>query len=185
MKSFIVHVPAAVMKTGLDWGARGLTSCPSQNSRGLVTKKKSRDAIQGTKVLCPDNAEEVEKILRGVRRTCGAAPSSLRLALMRGWKSSRLHRNTLTNNRRRCFGLGVQEREVVRGVVSELEEFGGFKGRKTAEQQSDQRGEDECGAHFKARPQGSLIQHPGPQLNGTLDLFAPVMLSGVDIPTEN
>jgi hypothetical protein len=43
----------------------------------------------------------------------------------------------------------VREREVVGDVVSELEEFGGFKGRKTAEQQSDQRGEDECSAHFK------------------------------------
>jgi len=104
---------------------------------------------------------------------------------MRGWKSSRLHRNTLTNNRRRCFVLRLREREVVGGVVSELEEFGAFKGRKTAEQQSDQRDEDELGSHFKARSRGPLIQHPGSQLNGTLDLFAPVMPSGVDIPTEN
>ena len=137
------------------------------------------------KVLCPDNAEEVEKILRGVRRISVAAPNSPRLARIRGWKNSRLHRNTLTNNRRRCFVLGVREREVIGGVVSELEEFGGFKDRKTAEQQSDQRDEDELGSHFKATSQGPLIQHPGSQLNGTLDLFAPVMLSGVDIPTEN
>src|SRR4029077_15498191 len=133
--------PPPVSKTGLDWGARELRSCPGRIpagcpksgparkfSPGLVTKKKSRDAIQGTKVLCPDNADEVEKILRGVRRTCGAAVNSGRLAFIRGCKGCRLSRNTLTNNRRRCSVLGVREREVVRGVVSELEEFGGFKG---------------------------------------------------------
>jgi hypothetical protein len=141
-------------------------------------KEERKDAIQRRRVLCPHDAEEVEKILRGVRRISVAAPNSPRLALIRGWKSSRLHRNTLTNNRRRCFVLRLREREVVGGVVSELEEFGGFKGRKTAEQQSDQRDEDELGSHFKARSQGPLIQHPGSQLNGTLDLFAPVVLRG-------
>jgi hypothetical protein len=189
--------PPPVSKTGLDWGARELRSCPGRIpagcpksgparkfSPGLVTKKKSRDAIQGTKVLCPDNADEVEKILRGVRRTCGAAPSAPRFALMRGSKSSRLHHNTLINNRRRCFVLRLREREVVGDVVSELEEFGGFKGRKTAEQQSDQRDEDELGSHFQARSQAPLIQHQGSQLNGTLDLFAPVMFGGVDNVVE-
>jgi hypothetical protein len=135
--------------------------------RGSSRKEEGKDAIQRWKVLCPHDAEEVEKILCGVRRTCGAAPNSPRLALIRGCKSCRLHRNTLTNNRRRCFVLRVREREVVGDVVSELEEFGGFKGRKTAEQQSDQRDEDELGSHFKARSQGPLIQHPGSQLNRT------------------
>src|ERR1700741_527449 len=85
--------PPPVSKTGLDWGARELRSCPGRItagcpksgparkfSPGLVTKKKSRDAIQGTKVLCPDNADEVEKILRGVRRTCGLPEDSRPLA---------------------------------------------------------------------------------------------------------
>src|ERR1700747_3442090 len=112
-------------------------------------KEERKDAIQRRRVLCPHDAEEVEKILRGVRRISVAAPNSPRLALIRGWKSSRLHRNTLTHNRRRSFVLRWREREVVGGVVSELEEFGGFKGRKTAEQQSNQRDEDELSSHFR------------------------------------
>lgn len=123
--------------------------------------------MPATEVLCPHDAEEVEKILREVRRTNGAATNSRPLPPIRGWKSFQLHDTTLGDSRRGCFLLSAEEREVVICVVSELEEFGGLEGSKTAEQQSDQRSEDESGAHFKARWQGTLIQHAGTQLNGS------------------
>ena len=118
-------------------------------------------------VLRPHDAEEVEKILREVRRTNGAATKSRPLPPIRGWKRLRLDDMTLGDIRRGCFLSSAEEREVVICVVSELEEFGGLEGSKTAEQQSDQRSEDEPGAHFKARWQGTLIQHAGTQLNGS------------------
>jgi hypothetical protein len=132
------------------------------------------DVIQGTKVLCPHDAEEVETILRRVRRS-GAATNCPQLALMRGRKSFRLHQKTFTDNRRRCF-VGVREREVVGGVVGKSDQFGGLKTSKTAEQQSEQHSENESDAHFKVRRQGSLIQHTGSQLNGS---ELPVSLSRV------
>jgi len=110
-----------------------------------------------TEGLCPHDAEDVEKILRGVRRTSGAATNSRPLVLICGWKSSRLQVTTLTDSHRGCFLLKAKEREVVGGVVSEFEEFGGLEGSEAAEQQSDQRNEDEAGAHFKARRQRTLI----------------------------
>jgi hypothetical protein len=117
----------------------------------LVAKKKKSYLMPATEVLCPHDAEEVEKILRGVRRTSGAAANPRPLEPMRGRSKSRLQVTTFTDSRRRCFLLSAEEREVVGGVVSELKEFGDLKGSKTAEQQSNQRSEDETGAHFRAR----------------------------------
>ena len=125
-----------------------------------------------TEGLCPHDAEDVEKILRGVRRTSGAAANSRPIVLICSWKSSRLQVTTLTDSHRRCWLLKAKEREVVGGVVSELEEFGGLEGSKAAEQQSDQRNEDEAVAHFKARRQETLIQHAGSKLNGSEALVA-------------
>ena len=70
-------------------------------------KERLGMVIQGTKVLCPHDAEEVERILGSVRRIFEEATNFPRLALVRGWKSFRLHRMTLTDTRRRCFMLGV------------------------------------------------------------------------------
>jgi len=107
----------------------------------VVIRKKV--AIPKAEVLCPDDAEEAEKILRGVSRTSAAAKNSRRLALIRGWKSLRLHRKTFADNHRRRFLPVVQEREVVGGVVGESGKFGDLESRKTAQEQPKERGEDE------------------------------------------
>jgi hypothetical protein len=109
----------------------------------------------------------VEKILCGERKTSGATTHSRPLAPIRGWKGLRLYLKTLTDGQGRGFLLSVKQREVIRRIINELEEFGGLEGSETAEQQSYQRGKDEAAAHFKPQRQGTLIQHAGSQLNGS------------------
>jgi len=96
-----------------------------------------------TKVLNPHDAEKVEKILCEVRRTCGPAPNSrLPAPIPRVGIRSRLQITTSADGRRGRFRSGVWERKVVRGVVDESGKFGDLESSKTAQEQSEQRGED-------------------------------------------
>ena len=60
----------------------------------------------------------------------------------------------------------MQERKVIGGVVSESGKFGDLESGKTAQQQSDQRGEDELCSHYKALiRKGDLYSTRAAQLN--------------------
>jgi hypothetical protein len=122
--------------------------------------KEKRDGAVEMEALCSYDAEDVENICGGVRRV-GNIWMKFRLAAV-NWlwcgNSFRLRLSGLADNSGRCVRLDVQEREVIRGVVGELEEFGGLKSGETAKQQSHHDEKDDFAAHFRVRQYRRVIQ---------------------------
>jgi hypothetical protein len=94
--------------------------------------KEKMDGTVEAEVLCSYDAEDVQKIVGGVRRV-GDFCANFRLPAL-NWRTNslRLRINGSADDSWWRVRLDVQEWEVIRGVVGKPEKFAGLKRRQTA-----------------------------------------------------
>ena len=133
---------------------------PRRNSR-IYRRQGKRDGAVGAEILCSYDADYVENIRGGASRNRDIGENFrllLLLLLEWRWNSFRLRLMGFADNRGCSVRLNVQEREVVRGVVGELEKFASLKRRETAKEQSHHDEEDDFETHFRVLRYRKVIQ---------------------------